>query len=318
MNISTRFKRTITIIVALAVILAVAYFLSDGEKKTLDAETRAELPGQFVDLPQGVVHYELTGPEDAPVVVLVHGFSVPYYVWDPTFEVLTDAGFRVLRYDLYGRGYSDRPEVEYDLDLFTGQLQDLLIALDISQPVTLVGLSFGGPVVARFANQYPQMVHGMALIDPQVARVSAGDIFPLNLPLVGEYIMSVYMAPVMLPRSQADDFYKPERFPDWEEKYRLQLEFSGFKRAILSTIRKMVDMQPLEEYRMLGGRDLPMMLLRGREDKTISTVDIERVRGAFPQAEFHLIPEAGHLPQYEQPEEVGALLINFLDRIERK
>jgi len=318
MNKNKQYKRIISILVLLSVILAVAYFLSDGEKKMLDAETRAELPGQFVDLPQGVVHYELTGPEDAPVVVLVHGFSVPYYVWDPTFEVLTDAGFRVLRYDLYGRGYSDRPEVEYDLDLFIGQLQDLLIALDISQPVTLVGLSFGGPVVARFANQYPQMVHGMVLIDPQVARVSAGDIFPLNLPLVGEYIMSVYMAPVMLPGSQADDFYRPERFPDWEAEYRLQLEFSGFKRAILSTIRNMVDMQPLEEYRMLGGRDLPVMLLRGREDKTISTVDIERVREAIPQAEFHLIPEAGHLPQYEQPEEVGALLVNFLDRIERK
>jgi pimeloyl-ACP methyl ester carboxylesterase len=51
-------------------------------------------------LSNGVVHYELTGSEDAPVVVLVHGFSVPCYVWDPTFEALTEAGFRVLRYDL--------------------------------------------------------------------------------------------------------------------------------------------------------------------------------------------------------------------------
>jgi len=44
-----------------------------------------------------------------PAVALVHGFSVPYYVWDPTAPELARAGFRVLRYDLYGRGYSDRP-----------------------------------------------------------------------------------------------------------------------------------------------------------------------------------------------------------------
>jgi len=313
-----RFKRTITVIVLLAVILAAAYFLSDGEKKAIDARTRAALPGQFVALPEGVVHYELAGPDDAPMVVLVHGFSVPYYVWDPTFEALTGAGFRVLRYDLYGRGYSDRPEVEYDLGLFTRQLRDLLAALDVEEPVTLIGLSFGGPIVAQYANQYPQQVRGLVLIDPQVAQVSDGDIFPLNLPSVGEYIMSVYMAPVMLPGSQADDFYRPERFPDWEERYRLQLEFVGFKRAILSTIRNMVDMQPLEEYRMLGKRGLPVMLLRGQEDETISVEHIELVRGAIPQAEFHSIPEAGHLPHFEQPGEVNALLVNFLDRIEHK
>lgn len=318
MNKNKQRKRTISILVLLAAILVAAYFLSDGEQKRLDAKTRAALPGQFVTLSQGVVHYELAGPDDAPLVVLVHGFSVPYYVWDPTFEALTEAGFRVLRYDLYGRGYSDRPEVEYDLDLFTGQLRDLLTALDLGEPVTLVGLSFGGPIVASFANQYPQQVSGLVLIDPQVAQVSPGDILPLNLPLVGEYIMSVYMAPVMLPKSQADDFYRPERFPDWEVKYRLQEEFVGFKRAILSTIRNMVAMQPLEEYRGLGEQNLPVMLFWGQEDKTISAAEIGQLREAIPQAEFHPIPEAGHLPHYEQPEVVDALLVNFLDRIEGK
>lgn len=37
----------------------------------------------------------------------MHGFSVPYYIWEPTFAALVQAGLRVLRYDLYGRGYSD-------------------------------------------------------------------------------------------------------------------------------------------------------------------------------------------------------------------
>ena len=75
-----------------------------------------------MQLSQGYVHYELGGPVGGEKVVLVHGLSVPYYIWDPTFDALTEAGFRVLRYDLYGRGFSDRPKLRYDADLFDEQL----------------------------------------------------------------------------------------------------------------------------------------------------------------------------------------------------
>jgi len=76
-----------TAVVVLLALLA-AYLYLDEEKTTLDDEIRAALPGQFVELSDGVVHYELAGPENGPTVVLVHGFSVPYYVWDPTFDAL--------------------------------------------------------------------------------------------------------------------------------------------------------------------------------------------------------------------------------------
>jgi pimeloyl-ACP methyl ester carboxylesterase len=56
--------------------------------------------------------------------VLIPGFSVPYVIWDPTFEDLVEKGFRVLRYDLFGRGYSDRPDAIYDLELFDRQLMN--------------------------------------------------------------------------------------------------------------------------------------------------------------------------------------------------
>ena len=64
----------------------------------------------------------------ASVVVLAAGFSVPYYIWDPTFKALTGAGFRVLRYDYYGRGYSDRPAIPFTDEMYVGQLHQLLDA----------------------------------------------------------------------------------------------------------------------------------------------------------------------------------------------
>ena len=85
----------------------------------------------------------------------MHGFSVPYFIWDPTFKFLTKSGFRVLRYDLFGRGYSDRPKLRYDIDLFCKQLRELLDTLGFEQ-INLMGLSMGGPITATFTARYPQ------------------------------------------------------------------------------------------------------------------------------------------------------------------
>src|SRR5256885_1393360 len=87
-------------------LLGFNYQLHSRETASLDANARQGAPGQFVKLSKGVVHYELAGPETGRSIVLVHGFSVPYYLWDGTFETLVKAGYRVLRYDLYGRGLS--------------------------------------------------------------------------------------------------------------------------------------------------------------------------------------------------------------------
>jgi pimeloyl-ACP methyl ester carboxylesterase len=293
--------------------LLILYSLSDLEKVALNDTVRADLPGQFVQLPLGVVHYELAGPDKAPTVVLVHGFSVPYYIWDPTFEALTQAGFRVLRYDLYGRGFSDRPEKTYNLDIFVTQLEELFPALDIQGPVDLVGLSMGGPIVARFANHHPGQVRSLILIDPEVAPVSTQRIFPLNIPLVGEYLITVYLAPVMLPKTQADDFYRPDRFPDWEAMYRVQLSYKGFRRAILSTIRAQPGMDSLAEFGAVGRQNLPALLIWGREDKTVSSADMQQLVKLIPGIEYHIIEEAGHIPQYERPEVVNPLLVEFLN-----
>ena len=89
---------------AIILTLIATYAYYDPETDSLTDVVRQSTGGSFLKLPDGVVHYELAGAEDARTVVLVHGFSVPYYIWDPTCTALLQAGFRVLRYDLYGRG----------------------------------------------------------------------------------------------------------------------------------------------------------------------------------------------------------------------
>lgn len=97
----------LALVVSAAAIAYLVYRRSDQERLTLDDAARQSSEalaygGSYVRLGSGVTHYELAGAKDARTVVLVHGFSVPYYIWDPTFDALTAAGFRVLRYDLTG------------------------------------------------------------------------------------------------------------------------------------------------------------------------------------------------------------------------
>src|SRR5437588_1686896 len=145
-------------IIALVAVSWGLYVYADPEHLDLDATARARMPGQFAKLSDGYTHYEIGGPAEGPggrVVVLAAGFSVPYYIWDPTFKALKDAGFRVLRYDYYGRGYSDRPPIPFTDDMYMEQLHQLLDAAHISRTFDLVGISFGGSFITSFADKYP-------------------------------------------------------------------------------------------------------------------------------------------------------------------
>jgi pimeloyl-ACP methyl ester carboxylesterase len=308
-------KRKIYLLAAAALIVALAAppLALNRETLTLDDTTRAGLPGQFIRLANGVTHYELSGPDNGPLVVLVHGFSAPYFTWDHTVEALRAAGFRVLRFDLYGRGFSDRPTLRYDLDLYVRQIDQLLDALEVHEPVRLVGLSLGGLIAADYANQYPQRVASLILADPQTERVTAGSIFPLAVPGLGEYLMAAYIGPLRLPNSQAGDFYQPECFPEYATQYRQALAYKGFKRAMLSSLRSLVGVDPLEAYTVYARSGRPALLLWGEEDRTVRAADIQRVRAALPEATFRAIPQAGHLSPYERPELVNPALVDFLE-----
>lgn len=283
-----------------------------GETQVLDHQARQGVAGQFTALPDGVVHYELAGPPEGQPVVLIHGFSVPYYIWDPTFPALAKAGFRPLRYDLFGRGFSDRPDTDYTLELFVRQLVNLLQALQVHRPVDVVGLSMGGPIAVSFTDRYPERVRKLVLIDPAglpFPKPIVGDI--VRLPWIGERLMDLLFERMMV-NSQGNDFVHPERFPDFRSKYLPQTRYVGFRQAILSTLRGDVLRDHTAMYRRVGQQGRPTLLIWGRLDKTIPFETHRRALEAMPTASFHAIDDAGHVPHYERPELVNPILLEFL------
>jgi pimeloyl-ACP methyl ester carboxylesterase len=282
-----------------------------NETLDLDENAREDAPGKFIRLLQGFTHYELSGPHQAQTVVLVHGFSVPYYIWDPTIPALLAAGFRVLRYDLFGRGYSDRPQVCYNLELFESQLLQLLDGLHLSHPVDIAGLSMGGALTCAFSAQYPGRVRKVALLGP--AGLPMSQPFSarlLKIPRIGEWLFD-RIGEDRLISGQRQDFNTPENYPEYFEKYRIQMRYRGFKQAMLSSIRSGVLDGAAEDFFTLGKLNIPVLLIWGEEDQTVPFQLNQRVREAIQQVEFHPIKDCRHLPHYEHPEVVNPLLIRF-------
>ena len=308
-------RRPIWFIAAAAVILLLGwalYISANVEQRELDDETRAAMTGKFVRLTDGYTHFELAGPNAARTVVLAAGFSVPYYIWDPTFNALTAAGFRVLRYDYFGRGYSDRPSIPFTDDMYVRQLDELLKALRIDSPIDLAGISFGGSLITSFADRYPDRVRSLIYFDPSIRK-------PYDLALVDHVpVMWNYLTTVLEQRywaeGQLGDFLHPEKFPDWAKRYEDQMQYKGFRRARYSELVSNMRVDQTEQLKRVGQHPRPVLVFWGKQDSTVPFEESEWLMNMLPNGRLVAVDESGHLPQWEQPENVHPELVEFLNQ----
>lgn len=282
------------------------------ETLPLDEKARKNAPGSFVSLPSGVTHCEEGGNPKGQPIVLVHGFSVPYFIFDPTFDFLCQQGFRVLRYDLIGRGFSDRPNIRYDADLFVRQLKELLDALQFKD-IVLIGLSMGGAITASFIAAHPQYVSKHVLIDPAGAKpISLSPLLKVvRLPGLGELLLGLFGTGSMV-RSLAADMFTPELVGQFQKRYKIQMQYHGFKRAILSTMRSGMLESFIETYKKVGKLKKPTLLFWGKQDRTVPFIHSDAIRASIPHAQFHAFENCGHIPHYERPSEFNRILLEFL------
>ena len=287
---------------------------SPYESVTKDAAFRAnlELPGgaAFVSLSEGVIYYRLANGESCTTAdVLVHGFSVPSYIWDPTYDFLASKGRCVVTLDLYGRGFSDNPDVAYTDELFATQVLELLDHLKIEK-ATLLGLSNGGRVVSQVAGLAPERVEQLIYVASSgfrdVSRAANVDVSQAEIDaLVARY--------PELPAGQLSDFKDPTSFQDWDDKYAELLVHKGFARALIST-RKNHDSGELDRiHAELQASDIPVTTIWGDSDTVVVYAGFaEKLERLLPKRVEHFVPDTGHLPHMENPAYFEALLTEQL------
>ena len=306
-------------LVVVFILLWLPYFIKTSSLKTI-SETDITEVGGWAPLVQGNLYYRWYEPEisNNEIVVLVHGFSTPHFVWDGMKEFLVDAGYKVLVYDHFGRGFSERPSVVYDQDLYVESLKGLLDYQNISQSVHLVGYSMGGPVVGYFTQQYPDSVKSISFIAPagfmkedSVSRIAV-------MPVVGDWFWQVfgkwlYFREVRNEATSSDNSggLSESKFV---KKYSVQMKYKGLIEALLSTVRNFNFFNAKRMFDKVGDLKIPTITIWGTDDGVVPFAGSSELMQSIPHSELKIINEGKHDIAYANPSIVGNTILEFLDK----
>ena len=314
----TKILVTLSIILLL---LGLPYFVQMNKLKTL---TASDIPtaGAWVSLKEGNLYYRWHYPDEKvsnnETVVLVHGFSTPHFVWDGMKGFLLDAGYSVLVFDHYGRGYSERPRIKYTRDVFVQSLKELLDSQKISESVHLVGYSMGGPVVGHFTSEFPDMVESISLIAPAgfMAENPTKDWWIMK-PLVGDWFLNVFGSRLVFQGNEEKS--KPPREDplalskkEFIKKVEIQMQYKGFINALLSTARNFNFFSTQEMFCDVGNLNKPILTIWGTEDEVVPFMGRKELTNYIPQSELLILEGGKHDITYAEPSMVGAAIRDFL------
>lgn len=282
----------IWLLLSLLAVLAVGSFvLSERLRRPMNEVERKGAPGRFVTLSGGVTHLRWDGNVRGPVAVCIHGLTSSSYVWDDLASRLSLMGFRVLRYDLYGRGFSDRPGGAQDRTFFLSQLDELLESQGLTGDLTLFGYSMGGSIAACFAAAHPERVDRLVLLAPAGLGVTAGPLaeFARRTPVVGDWLMRI-MGGWNIRRTTRASAADPEIAQQQinETRYR------GFLPAVLSSQRHMLAEDLSTEHRAIATADIPVLAVWGDRDTAIPLSAVGRLAEQNRAARQEVIKGATH------------------------
>lgn len=260
----------------------------DSFRKTINS-------GNFAELSNGFTYYNIDNRFNENTLVFIHGFSVPSYIWEKTYNSAKEKGFKVIKLDLYGRGFSDNPDLDYTDELFANQVIELLQELQITN-ATFLGLSNGGRVISKLADIKPNMVEKLVYVSASSFNNHKNTADKnVSKDEINEFIKNRYPT---ISSGQLSDFKYPENYPLWDDKYEELLKFKGFARALISTVKnhKNLDLENKE----ISDSNKKVYTIWGDSDSVVVYNDIkEKLNKLMPNRFEYTVPNSGHLPHIE-------------------
>jgi pimeloyl-ACP methyl ester carboxylesterase len=265
--------------------------------------------------------YQVAGPPDGPVVVLVHGLVSDSSTWQPAISALAGRGIRVIAPDLFGHGASDKPPctpTTYSLDGFSHSLRALLDSLGVAR-ATLVGHSLGGAIAMHFAYHHPAHAERLALVASgglgkgvhPVLRAAAVPGSSLLLRLL------VNRSTLGLVRR-----LRVHRMPGLPPMVvtNLRRAFGGLavpaaRAAFFATLRSVIGPSgqrgSMIEMRYLG-EHVPTLIVWSEHDHVIPVSHARALHEHLPGSRLALFPGASHQPHHRYADRFATALADFV------
>lgn len=292
--------------ILLAVIAAAIVSIPFVQELRRAAPDPSKAKGEFADLPGGRTHYRWFGGARGPVAVCVHGLTTPSDVWEPFAQELCDLGYRVLVYDLYGRGFSDNVTGGQSADFFVRQLKELLDDQGLEEDLILVGYSMGGSIVTAFTARYSHRVQRVVLIAPSGVDYEEEPFLRriLGLSSLGTWIHAA-IEPFRMRRALAEEAGTGD--PSLNQLRQAQIDRSGYFPALIASRRGILADRQEKEHRAISKLDIPLFALWGEEDDVIPIRSVGTLAQWNRVAQQETIPGAGHALVVTHAPELGAL-----------
>jgi pimeloyl-ACP methyl ester carboxylesterase len=269
------------------------------------------------------IQYTITGT--GKPLLLLHGFGASIGHWRKNIPVLAEGGYRVFAIDLLGFGGSDKPPLDYSLELWQEQIQAFWQA-QINEPTVFIGNSIGGLLSLMLMSNLTELVAGGVLINCAGGLNHRPD--ELNLPL--RLMMGAFTKLVSSPTTGAFLFNRirqkhrlrrtllqvyRDREAVTDELVELIYEPSchpGAHKVFSSVLTAPAGPKPIE---LLENVQHPLLVLWGEDDPwtPIAGAKIYQERAqSHPDTNFYPIAQAGHCPHDEKPAIVNELILNWL------
>ena len=273
---------------------------------------RAGLKPHRLALELGHLHV-WSGGKGTETLVLLHGFGGScIWQWADMVGELAKH-YRLLVPDLLWFGESDGCQAERSLETQGRAIRKLLA--EVGEPVHLAGISYGGFVSYLIANDYPELVHSLTLIDCPATVMSTDDYQQIlqrfNIPNMNQLL--VPDEPRTIPDLMALAYHRPPPLPRfaWRDAHdHLFTQHTAERIALLDNLIDYLDHPHSEKV-----RQHPVLILWGEHDLLFPVELAQRLHDHLgARAELQIIPNTAHAPIVEAPKVINNLLIEFLAR----
>ena len=265
-------KKIIYLLLIFVFTPACLYFVLDRENIDIN-KFRLDSGYQEVSLSDGITSYKDIGNKNHEVIVLVHGATFGSLAYEEYVNVFVENNYRVITYDQYGRGYSDRVHSNVSIELMEKQLKELIKHCEV-EDVILYGVSFGAAVVAKYAANNPKNV---SFIGYQVPLIDSANIPLLSIakvPLYGDLLTRILLVPGVLKRIEEYEDLMSKKLLD---HYKGQFEVKGtekfFKKFFLGNAMG----NRLDDHNIIGSNSIPSYFAYAEDDVEINSQLVEEV-----------------------------------------
>lgn len=253
-----------------------------------------------------------------PALFLVHGSNASLHTWEPWVEQLQNR-YRIITLDLQGHGLTGPiPSRCYTSECMVETVEAVRAKLGIER-MAIGGNSMGGAVAWRYALSHPDRVAALILVDSAGAQVKADRPPPIGFRIAqmpGVRELAEMITPRSLIEKSLDQSVsvKSAASPDKVTRYWELLRYPGNREATLD--RFATPRTPVTEATFAPLRDVPTLILWGREDKLFAPTAAEWFARVLPNAKLIIYDGIGHLPQEETPERSASDVAAFLGSID--